>query len=270
MAYTWGFRPGEIQTSKDSATVPYRLIGEPDPITARSIATANAPLIFGFYRRKDVQLSDRGMGNWDVDAEYGLNDQKEPEAYDYKWGFDTTGVSKHITQAIEHIGTYPAPGKTAIDHKGSIGVTDDSVEGTDVPDRAFKWHETWWLPLPGFGFVYSAILGQLNGRMNSGYFRGFAAGTVRFEGAVGGASPKDSNLAEHTFNFTFSPSESGLSVGPITGIAKGGWDYLWVRYENDEDAAAKKTTLQPRQAEVDRVLYPLDFSVFGIGTQMLT
>lgn len=269
MAYQWGYRPDGIQAQKDSATLPFRIVGEWDALTVKSIALANAPLLFGYYYRKDVRIAGRGGGIWDVDAEYGLSDKKEPEAGDYKWSFDTSGATKHLTQAVQHIQSYSAPGATSIDHKGAIGVTDDSVEGVDVPDKAFRWTETWQLPLPGFGFVYSAILGQLTGRMNNAYFRGFAAGTIRFDGASGARSLKDSVLAEIAFNFAFSPSESGLSVGSITGIAKYGWDYLWVRYESTDDVVAKKTTPQPRQVEVDRVLFPLDFSILGIGIAIL-
>jgi len=270
MSYQWGYRPEGIQSRRDSLTIPYRLIGETAPLTARGIALAEAPSLFGYYLRTDVTLKSLGGGIWDVDAEYGLSNKKEPAANDVKWTFSTTGATKHITQAVQHIYTYPADGVAAIDHQGAIGVTDDSVEGVDVPDKSFQWTETWTLPLAGFGFVYSAILGQLNGRTNAAYFRGFAAGTVRFDGATGGKSDKGDGFVELTYNFTFSPSESGLSVGDITGISKAGWDYLWVRYETGEDDAAKKTTPKPRQAEVDRVLEPLNFSLFGIGTGILT
>jgi len=269
MAYQWGYRPEGIQYSRDSITLPFRLVGEWDAITARTIALTESPKMFGYYLRKDVTLRNMGGGVWDVDGEYGLAGKKEPEVGDYKWSFSTTGATKHITQAIQHMNTYVASGKTAIDHKGAIGVTDDTVEGVDVPDKGFSWTETHVLPLAGFGFIYSAILGQLNGRMNATYFRGFAAYTVRFDGATGGKSEQGDGLVEITYNFTFSPSESGLSLGGITGIAKHGWDYLWARYESEDDSTAKKTTLQPRQVEVERVLHPLDFSVFGIGTGIL-
>ena len=268
MAYQWGYRPEGIQSQRESLTIPFRLVGEDDPLTARTIALAEAPTLFGYYLRNAVKLRGLGVGIWDVDAEYGLSDKKEPEEGDYKWNFDTTGATKHITHAVEHISTYPSSNPPH-DHKGAIGVTDDSVEGVDVPDKAFKWTETWPLPLAGFGFFYSAVLGQLNGRMNAAYFRGFAAGTVRFDGASGGKSDKADGLVEITFNFAHSPSESGLSIGPITGVTKIGWDYLWVRYKSVDNSEKKETAMEPVQVEVDRVLYPLDFSIFGIGTGIL-
>lgn len=269
MAIQFGYRPAGVETHKEGLSIPYRLIGESDPMTARIYALAAIPLVFSAYFRKDVRLTNLGGGVWDVDAEYGPADRKEPESGDYKWSFDTTGATKHITQGISHVATYVAGGVTAIDHNGAIGVTDDAVEGVDVPDRAFKWTETWQLPLASYGFVYASVLGELTGRMNTTYFRGFPAYTVRFDGASGSQSPAESTLVEVTFNFSVSPSETGLVVGDITGIAKTGWDYLWVRYETTDDDTAKKTTPKPIQVEVDRVLTPFNFSILGIGTGIL-
>lgn len=270
MAIQWGLRPTGIETHTEGATIPYRLIGEWVATTARSYALAAVPLTFSAFYRKDVRMTNLGAGIWDVDAEYGTLDQQEPAEGNYKWSFDTTGATKHITQALYHVNTYKPSGVTAIDHKGAIGVTDDAVEGVDVPDRALKWTETWQLPLAGYGFIFAAVLGELTGRVNASYFRGFPAYTVRFDGANGGQSPQESTLCEITFNFAVSPSESGLTIGDITGVAKTGWDYLWVRYEATDDATAKKTTPKPIQVEVDRVLTYFNFSLLGIGSGILT
>ena len=270
MAIQFGYRPAGVETHNEGLSIPYRLIGESDPMTARIYALANTPLVFSAYYREDVRLSYLGGGVWDVDAEYGPKEKKGPEEGDYKWTFDTGGATKHITQGLQHISTYKPFGATAIDHKGAIGVTDDSVEGVDVPDRAFRWSETWQLPLGSYGFIYATVLGELTGRANASYFRGFPANTVRFDGASGGESQKDATICEITFNFSVSPSESGLEVGDITGITKSGWDYLWVRYETSDDDMAKKTTPAPIQVEVDRVHLAFNFSLLGIGTGIIT
>lgn len=270
MAYQWGRRPQDVQITGTGATIPYRLSGEWNENLAALYIRSNAPLTFGGWFRTDVKIKGQGGGIWDVDVEYGPASQKEPTVGDFKWTFDTTGQTKKLTQAVQHIATYVAAGATQIDHKGAIGVTDDSVEGVDVPDRAFKWAETWQQPLAGYGFTYSTVLGQLTGCVNNSFFRGFPAFTVRFDGAAGSQSLKEPTIVEITYNFSVSPSATGLVVGDITGIAKTGWDYLWVRYETADDATAKKTTPRPRQVEVDRVLYPVAFSLFGIGSGVIS
>jgi len=71
---------------------------------------------------------------------------------------------------------------------------------------------------------------------------------------------------EITFRFAASPNVTGLVIGDIRGINKKGWEYLWVRYTDDEDAAAKTLVKRPIAAYVEQV-YPYgDFSGLGIGT----
>jgi len=273
MPYQFGFRPNAVETRHEGATLGYRLSVELDQATAWAYVLANTPTRLGVFYRKDLRLSFIGGGIWDIDVEYATKDKREPKDGNFKWSFDSTGQTKKVTQAVAHIATYSIAGRTQIDHAGAIGVTDDAVEGVEIIDRAFKWAEVWQLAIGGYGFIYSAVLGELTGGVNASYFRGFPAYTVRFDGASGGQSSQDDLLAEFTFNFSVSPSQSGLSIGSgsnlISGIEKIGWDYLWTGYETVEDADAKKTTLKLVQADVDRVYYPFNFSIFGIGTGIL-
>ena len=69
---------------------------------------------------------------------------------------------------------------------------------------------------------------------------------------------------EITFSFSSSPNRYGLSVGSITGIEKGGWDYLWTRYMRGVSEGQQLP--QPKAVYVERV-YPWgDFYRLGIGT----
>lgn len=106
------------------------------------------------------------------------------------------------------------------------------------------------------------MLFYLTGRVNHAPFKGFAAGEVLFLGASG--SQRGQEDWEVTFSFAASPNVTGLAVGQITGIAKKGWEYLWVRYEDAVDAHT--LVKQPAAAYVEQV-YPYgDFALLGIGT----
>jgi hypothetical protein len=59
---------------------------------------------------------------------------------------------------------------------------------------------------------------------------------------------------------------TGLAVGPITGIAKKGWEYLWVRYADVEDTGAKMLVKRPIAAYVEQVYEYANFAGLGIGT----
>ena len=109
---------------------------------------------------------------------------------------------------------------------------------------------------------YKTTLFVLTGRVNAGVFKGFAAGEVLFLGASGSQRGQDD--WEITFRFAASPNVSGLAVGPITGITKRGWEYLWVRYADAEDQHV--LVKQPIAAYVEKVYPDGDFSGLGIGT----
>ena len=70
---------------------------------------------------------------------------------------------------------------------------------------------------------------------------------------------------ELTFRFAASPNVANLQLGNITGIQKEGWQYLWVRYADDEDTTAKTLIKRPVSAYVEQV-YPYgDFSLLGLS-----
>jgi hypothetical protein len=266
MSVSWDARPNSTRSTKKSLTQGYILRGVTDEIIARALSMGYSPLLHDNLYRSDIALDRRTPDVWHVNVTYGTIDKKEPVAGEWEWGFDTTGKTKHVTQAIDTVTSYTPSGLATIDHKGAIGVQDDgSVEGVDVPDASFKWWERHQLLLSDYGWAYSAILGAYTGFKNQYEFRGKDAGTVIFHGATGSQSSKDPDLLELTFNFEYSPDASSLTVGDITVTSKPGWDYLSIRYESDEDATAKKTTPKPRQADVCPVVYTVDFSLFGIG-----
>ena len=85
-----------------------------------------------------------------------------------------------------------------------------------------------------------------------------------FEGARG--SRRGAGDWEISFNFAASPNVTGLTIGNITGINKKGWEYLWCRYADFEDAAAQMLVKRPVAVIVNRVYPSGNFSLLGIGS----
>lgn len=212
--------------------------------------------------RQNLAVAVEDGGIHTVTGTYGL--RKPREAGDYDFTFDTTGGTKKLTQSLATIARYPKAGATAPDFKGAIGVTADGVEGVDVQDYKFAWTETHEIPLAAATFAYALTLRAVTGKTNAGTFRGFAAGTVIFRGATGGKKSEDT--ASITFAFEAGEHATGLTVGAITGIDKKAWEYLWVRYEEAVDTAAKATVRTPLAAYVEKVADEADFSALGIGS----
>lgn len=203
-------------------------------------------------------------GHYLVTCGYSLAQNPDGPENDFDFSFDTTGGSQKITQSFRTVQKYAAPGKTAPDFGGAIGVNNDSVEGCEIPTSAFKWTETHYIPIAAATMAYAEVLENLTGHRNAQPFRNRPAGAVIFEGAQGGK--KDSETAAITFHFKSGKHATGLQLGEITGIEKKAWDYLWVRYEDDEDTNAKTLVKKPVAAYVEEVTLEADFSQLGIGT----
>ena len=106
---------------------------------------------------------------------------------------------------------------------------------------------------------------QLTGKVNNGSFKGFDAGEVLFLGVSGARrGTHTDDLWELSFSFAVSPNRTNLTVGPITGIVKNGWQYLWVLYEDHIDENAKVRVKKPKAVFVENVYETASFSGLGI------
>jgi hypothetical protein len=263
-----------------SETRPYILTGVLDRPTARIYAAGATPVIAGGLWRQNIEVTNVGHDIWDVDVTYGPYGKKEQQSGDFKWGFDSTGGTKHITQGIRHVDGFfcdaSMDGFDSNPYDGSINVNENNeVEGVDVIDKAFKWTENRQLELADFAWSYAQIIDQLTGTVNDAPFRGFEEGSVLFEGAQGQFSAKDPTVFDVTYHFNRSRpitdggpgSTIGDSVHGIKNIEKKGWEYLWVHYitVNGTKELGKKAWT----AYVEQVYDSGDFSLLGIGTEAL-
>ena len=265
----------KITTGEDgaarSAEFVYTLTGVADENSARILATNSTASTYGDLIRKSITLepvhvdtTDLAACIWEITVQYG--EQTAPEEGESSFSFDTGGGTQHITQSLGTVGSYAASG-TAPDFGGAIGVTHDNVEGVDITIPVYNFSETHYLPASQVTSAYKGTLFNLTGKVNSGSFRGLAAGECLFLGASGsrrGTAPEDD--WEITFKFAGSPNRSGITVGPISGISKKGWEYLWVRYADVEDAASNTLVKQPVAAYVEKVYEEGNFGALGIGS----
>ena len=254
----------------ESAEFVYALRGVADENSARILAGSSTPSTYGDLVRKSISLepvhvdtANLGACIWEVTVQYGVKD--EPETGDPAvFSFDTGGGTQHITQSLGTIGSYAAGG-TAPDFKGAVGVTHDNVEGVDITVPVYNFSETHYLPAAQVTPAYKGTLFYLTGKVNNAGFRGLAAGECLFLGASGSQRGAGEDW-EITFKFAGSPNRTGITVGPITGIAKKGWEYLWVRYADAEDTASNTLVKQPVAAYVEKVYEDGSFGSLGIGT----
>ena len=264
MAVTVTEKFGSRETSEGespSIDLLFLIDGTDNDLEAKGNLLTASPILYDGLIRQTAHIEQIGPALWDGSVRYGP--RKRPDTGESSFSFDTGGGTQHVTQSLQTLGAYAPPDMTAPDYQGAIGATGENVEGVDVTVPVYNFSETHYVAIESVTQAYKAALFALTGRINAAPFRGFAAGEVLFLGASG--SQRGEEDWEITFRFAASPNVSGLSVGNITGIAKRGWDYLWVRYEDAEDATAKVLVKRPVAAYVERVYYDGDFSALGIG-----
>ncbi|QDU71033.1 hypothetical protein [Mucisphaera calidilacus] len=263
-----------VVTENQSAELTYTLVGSDDPLAAMTLLKTTAPESYQGLPRQNPTLEpvyidqtnpDRCI--WLGTVTYAVNSAggaSSPSTGSSSFSFDTGGGTQHITQSLGTTASYAASG-TAPNFRGAIGVTHDSVEGVDILVPVYNFSETHYLPDTQVTSSYKGVLFNLTGKVNSGSFRGLAAGECLLLGASG-TQRSDGASWEITFKFAGSPNRTGMSVGAMTGISKKGWEYLWVRYGDVEDAYSSTLVKQPVAAYVEKVYEQGDFAQLGIGT----
>lgn len=239
----------------------YRIVGTEDDAAAHALVQSVVPALYDGLVFQSYRLQHEGGGVWEATATYGKREPKDTG--DSSYSFETGGGERQITQSITTIARYAPAGQTAPNFYGAIGVTNDRVEGCSIHQPTFSFAETHFLPVAVVTPSYKAILFQLTGRTNNAPFKGFAAGEVLFLGASGTLRSKDD--WEIAYKFVASQNATGLSVGNITGIAKRGHEYLWVRYTEEKDATARVLVQKPQSVHIEQVYEEGDFSLLGIG-----
>lgn len=220
--------------------------------------------------RQSVRIEPVGPALWDAEVVYSAapppSGSVPPEIGESEISGDTSGGTQRITQSRQTIDSFAPVGVTPPDFRGAIGVGKDNVEGADIVVPVFQFAETHFLPDATFTPAFRGNLFALTGRTNDAIFRTFAEGEVLFLGASWARrSGPDGFYWSVTYRFSASQNATGIVVGDITGIAKKGWEYLWVRYEDEIDSAAGVAVKRPTSVHVEKVYDDGDFSLLGIG-----
>ena len=231
-------------------TLKYAVSGSDDEETVLSYAEGNTPATFKGLYRNEINGELVGPEEWDIRVTYGT---VPPPAWyssqiNAEWSFSVDEETVHYSHSLETVSKYPA---TATDHKGSVNVRPDgTVEGYDSGVAALSWSETLYLPWSMWGASYLGIIRNAVGRWNATTFRVWAAGELLLRRARG--KPAGQSYVQIEFDFTTSPNEASLTVGDITGIAKQGWDLLWIEYEPEVDTTSNALAGRPKHVYVER------------------
>jgi len=270
-------RKGKKATS--SYVKSYKIFGTADDVELHTAinteVSANGqywqyPGVSGMQLRADqYSVSYLGDNAWQLTINYskdGAEDGTDP--LKRARSFDTTGGTQHMTQAESEV-SYPSGFGGANYQFMAIGVDSNGVNGVDVVVPQLQWQESYDVPNAYVTSGWIRGLAGVTGTTNSAAFRGFEAGEVLFVGCSGSQEWDDQKGRgpwSLSFRFVASKNVTNKTVGSITGIAKKGHEYLWVRYEQAVSGSASDLLQKPKAVYVNKVYKESDFSALGIGT----
>lgn len=261
----WDSRKATLGWQNSTGVLTLIICGTEDDSEVAAIADTYAGTTYGDgLLFQNYTMEHEGGGNWLVNVNYSTKEPKNTG--DSTYNFDTGGGQTKISQSITTVNSYANGGGTAPNHHSAIGVTSEGIEGCDITSPVYNFSETHYIAVASVTSDYKAALFALTGKTNNDSWRGFNAGEVLFLGASGTQRGKDD--WEISFKFAASQNATGLSLGPITGIAKKGWEYLWVSYIDAKDTGATPPAMvkKPVAAYVEQVYYSGDFTTLGIGS----
>jgi len=221
------------------------------------IVVQGITLVFQSYRFREL-----GTSKWEFVAKYGRKEQQETNSI--QGSFDATGGTGHITQSIATVEKYFDSGETTVyDFGGAIGVSNEGVEGTDIETPGYLFQYTVMLPVALWTPAYRAKLRGLRKKVNDAAWENadgdvFAAGECRFRGFQ--SSRRGFDDVELTLLFHAEENRTGITVGAITGIAKKGQEYMWVRYADRDTGSGAPITKYPIAVYIEQVYYYGNFA----------
>lgn len=251
----------QVLSDKPTAEFHYAAMGCADEAEVMTLAAAGSPTGYSGMIRRSIEIQERiSNDTWKVIVRFDIPQPNDQDAPQPTFSFDSTGGTQHITQSIATVNRY-GPAASAL-LGGAIGYDGENVAGVDITVPVWNWQETHYLTDAELNtYAYYALTGSVN----SDVFEGYQPGEVLFLGASGqkrGTASTDK--WEITFKFAASPNMTGITVGSITGIAKNGWDYLWVQYGDDVDSSAAVRIKKPVAVYVERVYDSAPFSSLGL------
>jgi hypothetical protein len=282
----WASRK-RTEGTRQSAQVGYYVFGTDDDTAAKNALIGAIPATWDGLVFDDADINQMAEDTFECVAKYldpetkeGRDEEKkahelqQPED-ESEFEFEIGSASQHVTHSLETTGTFTEEGSgsgsgfAVPDFKKAIGVTNEggklSIAGVDIDVGAFSFAIKKVFPPEAITEAYIDFLFHLRRKTNNATFFGFDAGEVRFMGGSG-KRRKDGNY-DLTFRFEASPNVTGITIGDITGISKGGWEYLWVLSQPEEDTIAKTMVLTPKAVYTERVFEnDGDYSGIGIGT----
>ncbi|HAT10333.1 MAG TPA: hypothetical protein DCS97_07015 [Planctomycetes bacterium] len=237
----------EAITGKMSADIPYCVISATDEADVRATALANIPTTYNGIPRSGISISERlNQTTWKVIARYeqaSSSGGSDTATLENTYTFETGGGTQNVKSGWSIPSRY-YDGGSDVPSSSAINCDGETVAGVDITIQQFQWSDTYWFAPSVITEEWKQTIAYMTGKVNSTTFRGYPSGEVLFLGASG--SKQGNGYWQITFKYAHQPNRTSFTIGGITVASKEGWDYMWIRYEDDvsgsgaQKAAVKK------------------------------
>lgn len=256
--------------------------GSTDEQEVYDALVAATPIRYGRLIKSRIKPRHLGGGKWLADIDYGTGDSnsapgvtpsepQEPGQDDpldptqpdpslpsgvslqtFELGFELTGGTQKITQSILTRHAVRKGGGVAANHKRAIGVgKDGSVEGCEIHAPKMDISLGVTIPSAWVTMAYVRRLARFVAKTNDRKFWTYAAGELLYLGASGQFIGDGKWKIGHRFaaGENLEGNDPRLSICPgLVLPSKKAWDYIWVSYTDEFDAAAGTLTQVPLDA----------------------
>jgi len=254
-------RSGEY--SDENAYLEYVVHGTDIPYAAWLATERASPAEYeGLVKdRVTVQPMDADESVYQCRVEYRKAKKRDdPETNDEEISFDIESAERQITHSAETTGVWATPGAIAPNFGNGIEYRDGLFRGTTVLAPRLSFTITKYFPIE---FVTNSRISQWRQaafKTNDALWRNQPPGTCMFMGCSGSKRNEDDYAI--AFKFVAADHETDLSVGVISGIAKGAWEHLWVLDEPANDENSEFLTRLPLAVYTERVYGSINFPTF--------
>jgi hypothetical protein len=278
--------------------------GEADPEAALELAVRNAaPFFWEGLARQSITATPHGGGVYSVEVPYAIEKPNtaaqdptaspgptdgpgggapsgtptgpasDSEAVGAEHTLEVGGRPPKLLTSLATLASGALGGGVAPDFKRAINVSQKGeVEGVEIDDAAIVWTVSKDFDFITWGYFKLLVSLLWKTNSNTSWYR-YGRREVAFMGATL-KQGKDGRW-NATFRFGLKPTttiaagkfrDDGANKLPQASFTFRGWDHLWIKFEEEVDAAVNMQLSRPKYYFVEQVLEEADFAQFGIGS----
>lgn len=262
MAVTIEQRPEESREEGENGYVEYQYnaIGSDTVADIKAAADLVVPSSVSGFPRQPYRYERKGENVWIVYAKFQKATQSPPPIQStdgWVYSYDTGETTVRVTHGLA-IAQSGCNGNTAPDVGVAINVTDEGVEGIDVPVAAARLSRKGIFLKSAVSAAWLRSMAKMAFRTNDAPWNSWAANEVLYRKTI--YVDRLDGYVEITQEFDVGENVTETFAGSDLSLTKHAHDYRWVMMQRKEDATAKRITVESVAAYVSTVFKELDFT----------